>query len=586
MQVLKSRWMALAAICLSLTMISGCQIDGSTGSSSGDLTYIRVTPDLKLHAEPEGYIYQLWIFSIGLVDDTIPVFGQPQPLVRFKWDPYLYAATDENGNYLTLTSESGMRLDTSVSAHFSSFTNTAIAFLTLEPIDDPLPMTQNGPILLALNVNPQSFTTAMISPYQLITFFQIPPPAGSYRLLSQSNKKGTQNPNWRDNETEGYGIWFANPRLEDNTTLDSVNGWQAYTKTAVPTVGDAYLYSIWIHMVHPESSFSNFGRILDNREPNFEFRDGFPSHAPGRFGPSETINRPNPDPDLPGVQLGNDPVSINGQVVGYRYIITHPGTPTAAPPIPARVDTCIIRIDDPSLTRCNRDRKRVIDTSFVDTVRVIDTMFVDTFPVATFDNIDTLPKAFRITNGDTSMGPGLAGLLDVSNPEALGALPNGAGFLFFGWEYEAWLVFTQESGIPPMSLGRFKGPSGSDSGNPYTFTDSRYDRNFDFPGEDFLQNLSSHHPALSSPLDVIHDPRAEKIWITIEPDDDFGYDWAPEEPNTQFIYLSGYLPKDLDTLQSAQFPLVHRDLNPNPNGLNNGNFFPTVTVQFLPAPSE
>lgn len=583
MHVLKFRWLALAAICLFLTIASGCQIDSSTGSSSGELTYVKVSPDVKLHAEPEGYIYELWIFSIAFENDTIPVFGQPEPLVRFKWDPYLYAASDEDGNFLPLTTATGMELDSSVSKHFANLQGTAIAMLTLEPIDDPLPLVQNGPSLMALNVNPQSFTTTMINPYELLTFFQIPPPSGSYRLLSQSNKKGTSNPDWRDNETEGYGIWFANPRLEDNTTLDTANGWRAHSKTVVPTVGDAYLYTVWIHMVHPESSFSNFGRVLANREPDFEFRDGNPSHATGRYGPSELINRPNPQPDIPGVQLGTDPVVVNGQTIGYRYIYTYPGD---APGAPTRTDTCIIRVDDPTLTRCNADRKRIVDTTFVDTVRIIDTSFIDTFPVASFDVIDTLPKAFRITNGDTSMGPTLAGLLDIGDPEALARIPNGAGPLFFGWEYEAWLVFTDESGIPPMSLGRFKSPIGADSENPYTYTDSRFDRNFMYPGEDFLQNLSSHHPSLTGPLDVIHDPRVEKIWVTIEPDDDFGFDWAPEAPNTQFIYLSGFLPKDIDTVQSSQFPLVHRDLNPSPNGLNEGNFFPTVTVQFLPAPQE
>lgn len=557
MSVMKCRWLALAAVSLCLTFASGCQIDSSTGSGGTDLRYVKVSPDLNLHAEPEGFIYELWIFSIGIVDDSIPVFGQPEPLIRFKWDPYLYAATDKDGNFLPLTTANGMEMDSSVSKHFASLDQTAIAFLTLEPINDPNPLTQNGPSLMALNINPQSFGGPIINPYALLPIFGIPAPSGTYRLLSQSNKKGTANPNWRDNETEGLGIWFANPRLEDETTLDSVSAWEAYTRTFVPAVGDAYLYSIWIHMTNPESSFSNFGRVLANREPDFEFRDGLPSHAPGRFGPSDRIDRPVPQPDVPGVQLGTDPVLIDNQVVGYRYIYTHPDSPN-------RTDTCIVRVDNPALTRCNSD----------------------TFQVLQFDEIDTLPKAFRITNGDTSMGPALAGLLDVGNPDALAALPNGAGFLFFGWEYEAWLVFTDESGILPLSLGRFKGPSGFDSDNPYTYTDSRYDRNFHFPGEDFLQNLSTHDPSLTSPLNVIEDPRAEKIWITIEPDDDFGFDWAPDEPNTQLIYLSGFLPKRIDTLQSMQFPLTHRDLNPSPTGLNEGNFFPTVTVQFLPAPSE
>jgi hypothetical protein len=304
--------------------------------------------------------------------------------------------------------------------------------------------------------------------------------------------------------------------------------------------------------------------VLLNREPDFDYTDGVITHPDGRFGPSEPINRPDPLLPLPGVQLGTDPVVINGVTVGYRYIVSHPGTPTANPPVPPHVDTCIVRIDDPSLTRCNRD----------------------TFSVLQFDDVDVLAKIYRNSIGDTSMGTSLGSTIDLGDPEALGRLPNGAGFLFFGYEYEAWLIFTDASGIPPMSLGRFKSPTDIDAGNPYTFTDSRYDRNFQVPGEDFLQNLSSHHPSLSSPLNVIDDPRVEKLWITIEPDDDFGFDWAPDEPNTQLIYLSAYIPKSLDSTQSASIPLVHRDQNPGPSGLNEGNFFPTVTVQFLPEPAE
>lgn len=578
MHVVKSRWLALAAICLSLSLVSGCQIDGGGVSSGGDLRYVKLSPDLNLHAAPEGYVYELWIlrFAFEIIEDgdtviVIPQVGEPASVARFNWDPYLYAATDVNGDYMPLTLPDGMEVpNLDLNSFFAAQTNgnvTTVAFLSIEPENDPTPSIPNGPTLTAINLNPESKQGVMLNSWELVPFFGLPVPNGTYTLLSQSNKKGTPAANWRDNETEGYGIWFANPRLEDNTTLDSVNAWDAYSRLFVPTNSDAYTYVVWIHKTHPESSFSNFGRVLENREPDFEIRDGFPSHSPGRYGPSQTINRQDPDPDLPGVQLGSDPVIIDNQVVGYRYIINHPGTPTANPPVAPHVDTCIIRIDHPELTRCASD----------------------TFQVLDYDTVNVLPKAFRITNGDTSMGPTLATLLDISDVERLNEVTQGNGFIFLGWEYEAWVLFTQESGIPPLSLGRFKSPNAQDSENPYTFTDQRYDRNFHYPGEDFLQGIQSHHPSLTGPLDVIYDPRVEKLWITIEPDDDYlgqNLDWAPDEPNSQLIILSAYLPNQIDTVQSAQFPMVYRDLNPSPTGLNNGNFFPRVTVQFLPEPVE
>lgn len=570
MQVVKSRWLALVAICLSLTLVSGCQIDSSTGAA-GNLEYVKIMPDFNLHAQPEGYIYELWImtFDQEIIQDGDSVIvivepGTPASVARFKWDPYLYAASDASGEFLPLTLSQGMKVPFDPNPYFES--EVIVGFLTLERENDNNSLPE-GPNILVARLNQNSGIGSLVNPFAILTEpprqdgtggFGQPAPVTSYTLLSQSNKKGTPNANWRDNETEGYGIWFANPRLEDNTTLDSVNCWDAYSKLFVPTNSDAYTYVVWIHKTHPESSFSNFGRVLENREPDFEIRDGFPSHAPGRFGPSQTINRPDPLPDLPGVQLGTDPVLENNVIVGYRYIVT-----TAA----GGTDTCIIRIDDPTLTRCASD----------------------TFAVLDFDTVNVLPKAYRITNGDTTMGPTLGSLLDVSDPVALNEATFGNAFIFLGWEYQAWLVFTAESGIPPLSLGRFKSANNFDTENPFTFTDSRYDRNFHYPGEDLLQNLASHHPSLTGPLDVIYDPRVEKIWITVEPDHDYNglnLDWAPDEPNTQFIYLSGYLPNSIDTVQATRFPLVYRDLNPSPTGLNNGNAFPRMTVEFLSAPRD
>ncbi len=586
MRVWKSRWPALIALCLVAFVAVGCQIDGSTGVTS-DLRYVKVSPDLNLHAEPDGYIYELWILAIDVPEgDSVAVFGDPVPLVKFKWDPYLYAASDAQGNFLPLTIGNGMKLPDDVDANsfFASERSTVIGYITLEPINDPLPLVPDGPSILALNINPLSHIGTLVHPFALIEFFGIRP-AASYRLLSQSNKLGVPGANWRDNETEGQGIWFANPRLADSIAVDSADSWKTYIHTAVPDSGTAYSYTVWIDSVSPESSFSNFGLVLAGREPDFEFRNGIPTHDQNRYGPSDPIVREPSDPVIPGVSLGTDPIVIDGKIVGYRYIAAKTNGDTL--PIPGGhlvYDTCYLRIDDPTLTRCNSDRKVVVDTITEDPL-LVDTSIMDTFPVENFEEFSILPTTQRITNGDTTVATSLVGLLDLADPFALAGLPNGSGFLFVGWEYEAWLVFTKESGIPPMSLGRFKSPRGLDSENPYTNA-ANYERHFNFPGEDFVQNLSSHDPALTSPLDVIRDPRVEKLWITIEPDDDFGYDWAPDEPNTQLIYLSSFLPNDYDTLQSMQFPMVLRDLNPSPTGLNEGNFFPVVTVQLLPAPAE
>lgn len=562
MHVVKSRWFAPAAICLALALFAGCQIDSPTGTV-GELRYVKISPDLRLHAAPEGYIYELWVMAIDIsFEDSIPmpVIGDPISVARFQWDPYLYAATDEGGNFIPLTIGSGMPLSDppAVAGVFQSA--NPVAFLTIEPASEPEPLkaVPSGPNLLVFNLNSQSFSAVLINPWELLSLFGSPPPVTSFNLISQSNKKGVPNADWRDRQTEGQGIWFAVPRLDETTVIDEEHGWDTYsTVFNPPAPDDPYRYTVWIHRDRPESSFSNFGQAMLDREPDYETLDGVVIHAPGRYGPSDPIPRTDPPrPPLPGVQLGTDPVMENGVVVGYRYVVNRG--------IAGLEDTCILRIDDPSLSRCNRDTHESLnftDTSF-------------------------LPYTFRLSTGDTTVATTLGSLLDLSDMDALNEATFGNGFIFLGWEYEAWLVFTEASGIPPLSLGRFKSPRGRDSQDAFTFTDGRFDRNFAFPGEDFVQNLSQHHPSLSSPLDVISDPRVEKLWITIEPDDDFGFDWAPDEPNTQLIYLSSYIPKVLGDSASTQIRMIHRDINPSPTGLNNGNAFPRVTVQFNSGPAN
>lgn len=570
MHVVKSRWLALTAICLALTFISGCQINGSTGST-GDLTHVRVKPDLNLHAAPVGSIYELWAmgFDVNVDEDSnfTPRLTGPYSVARFKWDPYLYAASDANDEFLPLTLESGMPLVDSFPVDSVFASQTPIAFITIEPAGESGDQLRapSGPILLAFYLNAQSHLGVLISPFVILESGGRP--AASYSLLSQSDKTSVPGARWRDNETEGQGIWFVNPRLGDKTVVDTIDVWDTYVQTFVPDTADPYKYVVWIHQVYPESSFSNFGLVMPDREPDFEFRDGRTDHAPGKYGPSDLIPG---QPPIEGVQLGSDPVVIEGQTVGYRYITKDGGNPP-------RIDTCIVRVDNPALTRCNRDS--ILDPNDPRDFK---------FDSLEFEETSELLTSYRTTGGDsTRMGSSLAGVIDLSDLEALNRATLGSAFLFIGWEYEAWLVFTKESGIAPMSLGRFKSPNARDSKDPYTIAGT-YDRNFHFPGEDFLVNLSQHDPSLTGPLNVVNDLKPEKLWITIEPDDDFGFDPAPDDPNTQLIYLSAFLPNDLDTntARAAYFPMIYRDINPGPSSLNEGNFFPTVKVEFLPDPVE
>ena len=179
MHVWKTRWPALIALCLVAFVVVGCQIDGSTGVTS-DLRYVKVSPDLNLHAEPTGYIYELWLLAIGVPEgDSIPVFEDPVPLVKFKWDPYLYAASDAQGNFLPLTIGNGMKLpdDVDINPYFADERTTVVGYITLEPVNDPLPLVPNGPPMMALNINPLSHIGTLIHPFALGERFGIRPAA-------------------------------------------------------------------------------------------------------------------------------------------------------------------------------------------------------------------------------------------------------------------------------------------------------------------------------------------------------------------------------------------------------------------------
>jgi hypothetical protein len=557
-----SRLAAVVALCLLAAHLAGCVVDSGT-KSSGELSYVKVQPDYRLHAAPEGYIYELWLstFGVNIIRDTVHIgdsiivrdsavvfIDTTFSIVRFQWDPYLYAATDAQGNILPMTSGDGMNLGKDLAPYFQ--TQTTVAFITTEPLNDPLPLAPNFPMLAAINLNSLSHSGTLINPFAIAALIGGGAPSASFELVSQSNKKSVPHSRWRDNSTEGYGIWFADPSVAQNVVVDTAGGYLAYSTVVSPPEGggNPYTYTVWkkLDPAFPESSFSNFGRVFANREPDLLFSDGIPVHADTtKFGPQGDRRDGNPPP----ISLGSDPVVENGVTVGYRYVSDN------------HLDTCILRIDNVALTHCNHD-----------TISP---------PVLPFGAPDTTVRSFSFTTGDTTVTPTLGGVLNLSDPIALNRLLQGNGFIFAGYDYEAWLVFTQASGIKPLSLGRFNNPGHADEANTYTLSGSNYDSNFTFPGEDFLQNLPA---PLTAPLNVVTDPRVEKLWITVQPV--LGLDPAPDEPNTQLIYLSAYIPKELRPDRSARFSLVYQNLDPSPNGLTNGNAFPSVKVSFGSGPAK
>ena len=560
-----SRVSIVVALCLLAAHLAGCVVD-SGSKSSDELSYLRIQPDYRLKAAPEGYIYELWFSGFGvdidtLVDtiqtgggqdsiifrDTAIVFiDTTMAITRFQWDPYLYAATDAQGNFLPLTSGDGMNLGVDFSEHFVGV--QAVAFITLEPINDPLPLTPNFPMLVANQLNPLSHTGILLNPFAIAVLIGGGAPNASFELLSQSNKKGVPNSQWRDNSTEGFGIWFADPTVAQNVIVDTAGGYLAYSTLISPPTENPYTYTVWKRLdpAFPESSFSNFGQVLGNREPDLLFSDNRPVHQDSlKFGPGGDPRDGNPPP----IHLDEDPVIENGVTIGYRYIS------------PDLLDTCILRLDNVALTHCNRD-----------------TLSPAVLP---FGTPDTTVRSFSYTTGDTTITSTLGGILDLSDPIALNRLLQGNAFIFAGYEYEAWLVFTQASGIPPLSLGRFNSPMHTDAANPYTLGGDDYDSNFTFPGEDFLQNLPA---PLTAPLNVVTNPDVEKLWITAEPV--LGLDWAPNEPNTQLIYLAAYIPKEIRPGRPVRFPMIFQNLDPTPTGLTNGNGFPTVRVSFGSGPAQ
>jgi len=530
------RWAVLVGVAALALPLSGCLIEGPA-KAPAYYPYVRIQPDYNLEAAPAGKIYELWAIKV----DTATLQVTTTSLTRFLWDPELYLATGEDGQTVPLTTAPGLDVGVNLTEYYA-------LIATIEPLNDPNPTQPDGPIFLVMNINTEYPTNPVVmrTPFGLLFAFGVPQPEVAYTLISQSNKKGVPGAYWRDG-SEGNGIWFCAPTVLPKTTLDYPGGFDTYSQVFVPPAPDSpYIYTIWISTAHPDSSFSNFGRVFDTLEPDITFLDGVPQHLDTTKISATRVLR-----------LGEEPIYIDGTVVGYRYYSAD------------MRDTCDLRVDHPALTRCNRD----------------------TFDSLVFDLQERTPRQFTLSTGDTSMTPTM-GLPDLpayrANPQFIG--------MFEGWEYEAWLVFDKSTGIKPMSLGRFEGPYGFDSGNPYTLGGSRFDSNFAFPGEDFLQNLEQHDPQLIAPLNVITDSRVKKLWITMEPRQDpaHGYvDWAPDEPFTQMIFCSSWFPNAQQfvsdrtgTPPEATRPMSTLDRNPGPESLNEGHFWPTMVVFFNQASAK
>jgi hypothetical protein len=95
-----------------------------------------------------------------------------------------------------------------------------------------------------------------------------------------------------------------------------------------------------------------------------------------------------------------------------------------------------------------------------------------------------------------------------------------------GWDYEGWAVFGDDT----LSTGKFYYPAIADTLNPY----GGITGNYDFPGQDFLQNAPE---GLSFPTDLSGVP----IFVTMEPWNE--YDVEPSSP-FPFRLLEATVPLD------------------------------------------
>jgi len=184
----------------------------------------------------------------------------------------------------------------------------------------------------------------------------------------------------------------------------------------------------------------------------------------------------------------------------------------------------------------------------------------------TWDSLGFHDTIFLIVDGDTAMTPSLE------------TMPPSVD----GWEYEAWIIFKEGSGLNPLSMGRFTRPDAMDDNCKYCRVNG-YDSNFTIPGEDFFEGV----PEFGS-LDVVRNELVDKLFVTVEPEPDFD----PDNPYKQLIMFSARIPKykvffeftiagddttytDQPRLGIRQFELVVRDLGFE---INEGHRWPELHI--------
>jgi hypothetical protein len=508
-----------------------------------------------LEPAPAGRIYQFWLIDF----DSSLNFTGLVPLQRFQWNSEYYFAIGEDGDTLPVTMDRGLELGTNVLDH-------AVIGITIEPLNDPDPNSMNGPLIMAAEIGENVRANLTVD----LGVPVLPFAAGTtqFSLVAPSYLKDVPGACWRDS-SEGMGIWFAELAAQDREFSDTVAWCLADTCRAgtgqdtcrdslcSPGVAKGTRFGmkyvkgqknirgpedyLWIFPSHPESSFSTFGTIFANQEPNLTFRDGVAEHLTGKSGPQ--------------VALGENPIIRGGNTVGYVYY--HVDT------LGQVDDTCYLRVDIPESTHCASD----------------------TFAYAPFNDTGMIVRTHIYTWADTSY---------ISSLSALVTAPPPFDLAYFGFEWEAWVVFGQSDdstagAIAPLSLGRFSDKNALDNSNSH-FDVADLPPLFRFPGEDFLENIN--HPGLPTRnlnLFSLLPSMALKVWITLEPIND----WAPSEPFRQLVSYSGEIRPDY-ALEYYQFvcqqrapgvapppfmlPLGFHEVSATSGSLNEGHNWPSMRI--------
>lgn len=566
-----TRIIARLGVAVLLLGLVGCLIK-SPPPAPNYYSLIKIVPDNNLEAAPPGTIYQLWLLDLADLQNPDPNDFQFTALTRFEWDPENFRTLDEAGDPIDLYSPDGPGVETGV-----NLIGHPIMLLTVEPKNDPNPNLPDGPIMMlfldpgALFGQPSQLELNKKAKLALDSpFGGIQPAAGAatFTLAAQSlqnrrTKEGAR-VTWRDT-TEGQGIWFAQVVVADSVGEDTAGYNIVYPDSAkyndkgtlftrdIDNNVDGVQYNLWLFPKNPRESWSNFDDKFRFITPDLVFRDSMAQHSP----PLD-----NPPPSTGINALGSNPIVRGLDTIGYMYF----------PNAPNLNDTCFLRVDIPESTYC---------TSEPDSMRFLP--FVDT---------NLIVRQYTFTWHDTTTAPSLLNL-PAFPPEQVQA------------QFEAWLIFDSLNNPehPPLSLGRLVpgidletgepvGRAVPDQSNPYTDAHN-FDRNFHFPGEDFLD--MSSRPDLPSPLNVLHIPGVNrvKVWITLEPINDWDYSM----PFSQLLTYVGVVGREsqgaLDSARTASanrgaaypiapsllsFPLEYRPISKNRSDLAEGHNWPSMQV--------